>query len=71
MLGDGSAVEKNEAEEGNKEHCMGASLGGRVREGLSEKLAFEQRPEQMRERDLPGIVLETWTSLDPFSIKNR
>lgn len=41
MLGDGSVMEKNEVEEGNKEYCMGVSLSGRVREGFSEKLVFE------------------------------
>ena len=34
-------------------------------------LAFEERPEEMREENVPGIVLETWASLDPFPLKNR
>lgn len=51
---------------------MGAVLSGTVSTmSTPEKLAFDQRPEEMREEDLPGIFLETWESLDPSPIKNR
>lgn len=50
---------------------MGAILSRRVREGLAEKLAFEQRPEGGERRRRARDCRKTRTSLDPLPIKSR
>ena len=50
---------------------MGIILGRMVREGLTEKLAFEQRPEGGDRGRHARNCYKTWTSLDPFPIKSR
>lgn len=52
-------------------YYIGTILSRMVREGLTEKLAFEQRPEGSERERHARDGCKTWTHLDPFPIKNR